>query len=81
MPPICIRDAEPADRPAILAVTLDAYAEYSAQMPAPAWERYDPDEDNYQSLRLPQPVPHLTFAADHKCDFWDAQVQAAASGR
>jgi para-nitrobenzyl esterase len=38
----------------------------------PAWTRYDPARDNYQSLNLPNPVPMTTFAAEHQCDFWDS---------
>ena len=37
----------------------------------PLWPQYDPASDNYQSLNLPHPVTVTTFAAEHKCDFWD----------
>jgi len=37
---VVIRDARPEDRGAIREVTLAAYAEYAAQMPAPHWEAY-----------------------------------------
>jgi len=37
---LLIRDARPEDRDAIRAVTLAAYEEYAAQMPADHWEAY-----------------------------------------
>lgn len=40
MSSLAIRDARPADAPAIAAVTLAAYQEYSAQLPPPFWEAY-----------------------------------------
>jgi predicted N-acetyltransferase YhbS len=35
-----IREASPADRPAIEALTLAAYEQYATQMPAPLWRAY-----------------------------------------
>ena len=40
MSSLAIRDARPADAPAIEAVTLAAYQEYSVQLPPPFWEAY-----------------------------------------
>lgn len=37
---LAIRDARPADRAAIEAVTLAAYEQYAVVMPAPLWEAY-----------------------------------------
>jgi para-nitrobenzyl esterase len=39
----------------------------------PQWPAYTAANDTYQSLVPPTPVPTTGFAADHKCDFWDAQ--------
>ena len=37
----------------------------------PFWPQYKVGLDNYQSLNLPNPRTTTTFAAEHKCDFWD----------
>lgn len=40
MSALAIRDARPADVPAIESVTLAAYQQYAAQLPPPYWEAY-----------------------------------------
>lgn len=36
------------------------------------WAKYDPKQDNYLSLVLPEPtMTSGSFSADHKCEFWD----------
>lgn len=40
MSALAIRDARPADGPAIEAVTLAAYGQYAAELPPPYWEAY-----------------------------------------
>ena len=40
MSALAIRDARPADVPAIEAVTLAAYDQYAAELPPPYWEAY-----------------------------------------
>jgi len=37
----------------------------------PFWPQYKVGLDNYQSLNLPNPLTITTFAAEHKCDFWE----------
>jgi len=37
----------------------------------PYWPRYTQKYDNYQKFDLPRARTTLTFAAQHKCDFWD----------
>ena len=39
---------------------------------APVWSLYDGGTDEFQSLIPPTPTVEATFAADHKCDFWDS---------
>jgi para-nitrobenzyl esterase len=40
---------------------------------APQWPAYTAANDLFMSLELPTPVAKAGFAADHKCEFWDAQ--------
>ena len=40
MSALAIRDARPADVPAIESVTLAAYQQYATQLPPPFWEAY-----------------------------------------
>jgi para-nitrobenzyl esterase len=54
----------------------------------PFWPRYTEQRDNFQSLRLPEPVTTRgAFAAEHQCAFWNRvlgldrldQLKAAAA--
>jgi para-nitrobenzyl esterase len=38
----------------------------------PEWPAYTAATDIYQSLVPPTPHPETGFAADHRCEFWDA---------
>src|SRR5262249_9449976 len=39
---------------------------------APFWARFSTANDSMQSLVTPRPQPETTFAADHRCAFWDS---------
>ncbi len=54
---LAIRDARPADRAAIEAVTLAAYEQYATVLPAPLWEAYR--QNIVTTLADPKPATQI----------------------